>query len=157
MRIPSRTCRAMAARSASSTLIPDSLAISMLTVVRRSLSALARATGVGTARTALRAPLDGVTASRQSLRRMRRAPDPRVVTLVGIDDVADKPVPHHVVAGQPCKVQVIQTLEDVLHLAEPAGLARGQVHLGDVARDHHPGAEPEPGEEHLHLFRDRKS
>src|ERR1019366_9423001 len=150
MRIPSRTCRAMAARSASSTLIPDSLAISMLTVVRRSLSALARATGVGTARTALRAPLNGVAASRQPL---RRAPDPRVVTLVGIDDVADKPVPHHVVAGQPGKVQVIQTLEDVLHLAEPAGLARGQVHLGDVARDHHPGAEPEPGEEHLHLFR----
>src|ERR1022692_2900113 len=134
MRIPSRTCRAIAPRSASSTLTPDSLAISMVTATRSSLSTLPRAAG-------------------QPLRRMRRPPDPRVVPLVGIDDVADKPVPHHVVAGQPGKVQVIQTLEDVLHLAEPAGLARGQVHLGDVARDHHPGAEPEPGEEHLHLFR----
>src|ERR1035437_2783845 len=106
MRIPSRTCRAMAARSASLTLIPDSLAISMLNV-GCSLSTLTRATRVGAARTALRAPLDGVAAARQSLR-MCRAPDPRVVTLVGIHDVADKAVLHHVVAGQPGTVQIIQ-------------------------------------------------
>src|ERR1017187_6164614 len=134
MRIPSRTCRAIAPRSASSTLTPDSLAISMVTATRSSLSTLARAAG-------------------QPLPRMRRPPDPRVAPLVGIDDVADKSLPRRVVGGQPGEVDVIQALENVLHLAQPAGLTRGQVHLGDVARDHHPGPEPEPGEEHLHLFR----
>src|ERR1700691_372158 len=111
MRIPSRTCRARAARSASSTLTPDSWAISMLTPGHRSLSALARAPA-------------------QPLRRVRRAPDPLVIALVGIDDVADQPVPHHVVAGQPGEVDVVQALEDVLDQAQPAGLPGGQVDLG---------------------------
>src|ERR1700691_5253653 len=134
MRIPSRTCRAIAARSASSTLIPDSLAISMVTVGHNSLSALARATA-------------------QPFRLMPRVPDPRVVAFVGIDDVADQAVAHHVVAAEPGEVDVIEALEDVLDQAQPTGLARGQVDLGDVAGDHHPGAEAEPGQEHLHLFR----
>src|ERR1700689_2096460 len=106
MRIPSRTCRARAARSASSTLTPDSLAISMLTLGCRSLSALARAPAQPLRR-GRRAPdplRRGGAPPRGALARppahprggVRRAPDPLVVALIGIDDVADQPVPHHV-------------------------------------------------------------
>ena len=38
-------------------------------------------------------------------------------------------------------------------IRSPERGAEGQVHLGDVPGDHHLGAEAEPGQEHLHLFR----
>ena len=112
---------------------PDSLAISMLT--EPPLTRACAAAG----------PADGRRAA-------AARPGPRVVALVGVHDVADQPVPDHVVAGQPREVDVVHAVEDVLDDAQPAGLAGGQVHLGDVAGDHDLGAEAEPGEEHLHLL-----
>src|SRR5581483_6424762 len=75
-----------------------------------------------------------------------------VVPLVGVDDLADQPVPDDVVAGQPGKVDVLDAVQDVLHHAQPADLAGRQVDLGHVAGHHHPRAEAEPGEKHLHLL-----
>src|SRR5512146_1084556 len=43
-------------------------------------------------------------------------------------------------------------VEDVLHYPQSADLAVGQVYLGDVAGHHDLRAEPEAGEEHLHLL-----
>ena len=50
------------------------------------------------------------------------------------------------------EVDVVHAVEDVLHHAQPADLAGRQVDLGDVAGDDDPGAEAEPGQEHLHLL-----
>src|SRR5579875_1495705 len=116
---------ATAARSVSSTSTPDSLAMSMLI--------------------AASAPRPPALPSRARV----KLPVPGVVPLVRVDDLSHQPVPHHVMAGQPGEVDVV---EDVLHHAQPADLAGRQVHLGDVAGDHHAGAEPEPGQEHLHLL-----
>src|SRR5579875_160947 len=128
MRIWSSANLATAARPASSTSTPDSLAMSTLT---------------------------GASAPRPPARPSRarlQPPVPRVVPLVRVDDLSHQAVPHHVVAGQPGEMDVVDAGEDVLHHAQPADLAGRQVHLGDVAGDHHPGAEAEPGQEHLHLL-----
>ena len=42
--------------------------------------------------------------------------------------------------------------EDLADHDQPGALVARQVDLGDVAGDHHPRAEPEPGQEHLHLL-----
>src|SRR6266581_1440128 len=127
IRIRSSANRATAARPTSSTSMPASLAISML------IGVLA----------ALPPGLPGPPVELLSL---------RVVALVRVDDLADQPVPYDVVAGEPREVDVLDAVEDVLHHAEPADLAGRQVDLGHVAGHHHPRAEAEPGEEHLHLL-----
>src|ERR1039457_6360481 len=127
IRTPSRTCRASDARPASSTPTPDSLAISMLTAGAGSLRALA--------------PLG-----------WGRPAHPGVVAVVSVHDVPHQPVPHHVLAGQPGEVHIVQALENVLDDPQPAGLAGRQVDLGDVTSHDDLRAEAEPGEEHLHLF-----
>src|SRR5690606_4236125 len=71
---------------------------------------------------------------------------------VGVHDVADQLVPHDVVAGEPGEVDVVETGEDVLHDAQPAGGATGQVDLRDVPGHDDLGPEPQPGQEHLHLL-----
>ena len=50
------------------------------------------------------------------------------------------------------EVHVINAVQDVLDQAQAAGRPGRQVHLGDITGDHDPGAESEPGEEHLHLL-----
>ena len=50
------------------------------------------------------------------------------------------------------EVDVVDAVQDLLHDAQPALGAAGEVDLRDVARHDHLGAEPEPGEEHLHLL-----
>src|SRR5690242_11762679 len=127
IRIWSRVNRATATSPTSSTSMPASLAISILIGV---LAALPPGR-----------PVPAV--ERLGL---------RVVPLVRVDDLADQPVPYDVVAGEPREVDVLDAVEDVLHHAEPADLAGRQVDLGNVAGHHHPRAEAEPGEEHLHLL-----
>ena len=85
---------------------------------RRSLGTGADATG-GTRRApalALRAVAHAVPApvARHPLRPPRGPPGARVVGLVGVDDVADQPVPDHVVAVQPGEVDVVDAVEDLL-------------------------------------------
>ena len=75
-----------------------------------------------------------------------------VVTLVGVDDLPDQLVPHHVGARQPGEVDVRDAVEDVLDHAQAAHLPLRQVDLGDVTRHHDLRPEPEAGEEHLHLL-----
>ena len=127
--MPSRTCRASAARSASSTSDPG-----------------------------LVGDLDAHRRDPAHCARLRRCggdcfAHPGVVAFIGVHDVPHQPVPHHVVAGQPGEVHVIQAFEDILHDPQAAGLAGRQVHLGDVAGHDDLGGEAEPGQEHLHLFR----
>src|SRR6202012_1508846 len=122
MRISSTTGRAIAARATSSTAPPASLAMSMLNRSARSLTALPPSVVLG------------------------------VVPLVGVHDLPDQAVPHHVVAGQPGEGDVRDAGPDVLPDPQAAGLPLGQVNLGHVAGDDHAGAEPQPGQEHLHLL-----
>ena len=100
------------ASSASSTSIPDSLATSM--VIGRVSSPAGAASGAaagparrGTARSAAwPAACVGVPA------------------LVGVDDVADQPVPDHVGAGQLGEVHVLDAVEDLPDHPQPAAARR---------------------------------
>ena len=75
-----------------------------------------------------------------------------VPAFVGVDDVADEPVPDDVGAGQVREVDVLDVAEDLADDPQAALRTPGKVHLGDVTGDHDLRAETEPGEEHLHLF-----
>src|SRR3954447_9803494 len=75
-----------------------------------------------------------------------------VVLLVGRDDLADQLVTDHVVGGEPVERQVLHTVEDLLDDPQARAGARRQVDLRHVTGDHDLGAEPQPGQEHLHLL-----
>src|SRR5690242_9166987 len=147
IRISSSTYRASAARAGSSTLTPDSLRISMLMRAARSLGPLAGSPGPRPAIAALGGPATQAAVPHRAVHA-----GPCLVGGVGVHDVPDKPVPDHVMTGQPGELDVFDAFEYLLHQPQPAGLAGRQVHLGDVAGDHHPGTEAKPGEEHLHLL-----
>src|ERR671911_2123859 len=70
---------------------------------------------------------------------------------VGGDDPLDELVPDHVLAAEADEVDVLDPGEDVADLDQTGGRALLQIDLGDVPRYHELRAEPEPGEEHLHL------
>lgn len=61
-------------------------------------------------------------------------------------------MPDDILGGEPGEVHVVQTLQDVLDLAQPALGSARQVDLGDVTGDDDLGVEAEAGEEHLHLL-----
>jgi hypothetical protein len=50
------------------------------------------------------------------------------------------------------EVDVVDVVQDVADVTQPDSRPAGQVDLGDVTGDDHLGAEPEPGQEHLHLL-----
>src|SRR5215510_2355282 len=145
----SRTNRATEASATSSTVTPDSLAISMVTWHPRPCSSTAAAAWRRTRGPGTPGGFSAVGVPGLPPRLVR------VVTLVRVDDLPNQLVPNHVVAGQLGEVNVRDAVEDVLYHAQPAHLSRQQVDLRDVAGDHHPGAEAEPGQEHLHLLRRR--
>src|ERR687890_2225716 len=70
-----------------------------------------------------------VTTSPTDARVRRRLPG--LEHVVGRDDAADQLVPDDVVVGQVVERDVVDVVEDRLHLAEPAAGAAGQVHLRD--------------------------
>ena len=75
-----------------------------------------------------------------------------VVAGVGIDDRLDDAVTNHVLRGQLDELDPGYVVDDGADHPQPrSGIGR-QVHLGDVAGDHHLRVEPEAGEEHLHLL-----
>ena len=74
------------------------------------------------------------------------------VLLVGLDDALHEPVAHDVLAAEPHELDALDVAEDVSDDDQPGLLLARQVDLGDVAGDDHLRAEPEPGEEHLHLL-----
>ena len=71
--------------------------------------------------------------------------------LVGGHDVRHDPVADHVALAEVHEGEVGHPAQHRLE-ADQAGAAAGHVDLGDVAGDHRLGAEPDAGEEHLHLL-----
>src|SRR5665811_1814471 len=71
---------------------------------------------------------------------------------VGIHDGRDQVVTHHVMGVQLGEVHVLDAVEDLADDLQPGRCAAGQVDLGHVSGHDHPGAEAQPGEEHLHLL-----
>jgi len=108
----------MAARAASSTSAPDSLAMSTLTGQLpdrpRRGRRLARTAG----------PHPGAPRPAPAVRPGLGAMG--FVPLIGVDNVADQPVAYHIVAGQPGEVDVAHAFEDLLHLAQPAQMPCGR-------------------------------
>ena len=70
---------------------------------------------------------------------------------VGGDDVGDDAGPHHVALGQVHEGHARHLSEHRLQAREPRAPA-GHVDLGDVAGHDHLRAEPDAGQEHLHLL-----
>src|SRR5919205_301285 len=122
----SKMKRANATSRASSTWMPDSLLTSML------MRALPSFPGNGM--------LDPVA--------LCFVPD-----AVGVDDVPHQAVADDVGGVQYGEADVVDSGEDLLDDAQARARSERQVHLRDVAGDHHLGAEAEAGQEHLHLFR----
>src|SRR4051794_267898 len=71
---------------------------------------------------------------------------------VGGDDSLNQLVADHVLAAEANEVDVLDAGEDVPDLDQAGPRAFLEVDLRDVPGDHELGAEPEPGEEHLHLL-----
>src|SRR4051794_16187406 len=108
------TNRQTPASSASSTAISDSLATS---------------TGTASAPLAARPRRPGRCAGGRGL-------PTGVPAVVGVDDVADQPVPDDVGAGQIHELHVVDPVEDLADNPQPALRAPGEVDLGDVTGDH---------------------
>ena len=70
---------------------------------------------------------------------------------VGVDDVGHDLVTHDVPAGQVDERDVVDPAQHGLEADEPRATP-GHVDLGHVAGDHALGAEPDAGQEHLHLL-----
>src|SRR3954453_9438158 len=76
-----------------------------------------------------------------------------VVLRVGVDDVTHQLVTDNVGGAQSAEVHVLDAVAELLPDAQPALGAARQVGLGHVPGDDYLRAEPESGEEHLHLLR----
>src|SRR5438270_5745172 len=118
--------------SASETSMPDSLETSILMSSSRSSSATACTRG----------------ASRSPVHPRARL----FVAGIGVDDLRNQPVAHHIDAGQLRDVDVVDALEDVHRRPQAGTGATGKVDLGHVPGDDDLRPETESSEEHLHLF-----
>src|SRR3954471_14897468 len=113
----------------SSTSVPDSLLTSIDMVLARLLPLVTAALVGAVLRTVL-----------------------AVVLLVRVDDTADQLVPDDILGRQPGEVDVLEALQDLLHLPQTGLGAVRQVYLGDITRDDDLRGESEPREERLHLL-----
>src|SRR5205814_4861006 len=71
---------------------------------------------------------------------------------VGLHDALYELVPDDVLAAEAHELDALDRLEHIADDDQARLLLARKVHLRDVARDHHPRAKPETGEEHLHLL-----
>src|SRR5882757_6343498 len=124
------TNRATLTSSASATSTPDSLDTSM--VIRHSSSATTHA----------RRPPGRPVQPQAGL----------LVFGVGVDDLGNEPMAHHIHTGQLGEMDVVDVVQDVDRRPQAGPGAARQVDLGDVPGDDHLGPEPQPGEEHFHLL-----
>src|SRR3954471_20100765 len=92
------------------------------------------------------------TSSTAPVRRAQTGRLAGAVLVVGVDDPLDELVADDVLTAEAHEVDVLEALEDLADHDEPRLLVARQVDLRDVAGHHHLRAEPEPGEEHLHLL-----
>src|SRR5262245_12155633 len=74
------------------------------------------------------------------------------MVFVGIDDALDQRMAHDIGAFEKSECDAPDVREHSARLDEPALLAAGEIDLRDVAGDDRLGAEPDAGEEHLHLL-----
>src|SRR6476619_3302609 len=74
------------------------------------------------------------------------------VLVVGGDDALDELVPHDVLAAEVHELEAVDAPEDVVDHDQARLLVAREIDLRDVAGHDHLGAEPEAGEEHLHLL-----
>ena len=74
------------------------------------------------------------------------------VRVVGLDDPLHELVADDVLAAEADELDPLDRVQDVADDDQAGLLLARQVHLGDVAGDHHLRAEAEAGEEHLHLL-----
>src|SRR5919108_2327115 len=109
----------------------------------RSATAAAPRSSAGTSERSRRSPPGGTSAL---------VAGPPLVLAVGGDDPLNELVSHHVLAAESYERDVGDLDEDLPDHHQPRALVARQVDLGDVASHHHPGAEAEPGQEHLHLL-----
>src|SRR5687767_2321233 len=79
---------------------------------------------------------------------------PRALALavVGIDDLGDQRMPHHVGAGEVRDGNTAHAPQHALGVDQPAQLLLGQIDLAHVACYHRLGAEADAREKHLHLL-----
>src|SRR5260370_27435373 len=122
MRSRSSTCLATAASATSLTATPDSLAMSILNgCPPRSMQPQSMQLQPSRSPPTLAPAALGV---RVLLARRERAsgPAPGVVPFEGVDDVADQPVPHDIMAGQTREVDIVETFQYLLHDAQAAPL-----------------------------------
>src|SRR4051812_20246370 len=86
----------------------------------------------------------------------RRRPDPGRRPLgvlgVGLDDPLHDLVAHDVLVAEVDHADAVHAAQDLADLDESRALVAREVDLRDVAVDDHLGAEPEAGQEHLHLL-----
>src|SRR5262249_1991108 len=75
-----------------------------------------------------------------------------LVFRVGVDDVRDEPVAHHIHAGQLGDVDVVDAVQNVDRRTQAGPGASREVDLGEISGDDHLRPEAQPGEEHLHLL-----
>src|SRR5579875_3715758 len=130
---------------ASSTATPDSLTTSTLMPPRRARPP-SRASPAPP-----RSPVPAALAPGPSAGQPGRRAG-RVIARVGVHNPRDQLVADHVVRGELAEVDVGHVLKHLLDHPQPADLPGRQVHLGHVTGHDDPGAEPQPGEEHLHLL-----
>src|SRR5690606_35325529 len=75
-----------------------------------------------------------------------------VETVVGLDEALHQRMAHHVLGLEVGKADALDVLEYFHDVGQTRARAAWQVDLGDVPGDHGGGADPDPREEHLHLF-----
>src|SRR5215510_4176381 len=62
---------------------------------------------------------------------------------------------HHITLRKVDKVNALDALQDMLNLDKPRILAAGQIHLGDITRDHSFRIKAQTCQEHFHLLHSR--
>ena len=76
-----------------------------------------------------------------------------VILVICGHNTADQLVAHHIIGSELLEVNPGDVAQDLAHDAQARDHTAWQVHLRNIASDHHLGTKTKAGEEHLHLRR----